>query len=135
MIEGWHGDDYLILFTQSEVVAAEMRYNFGALLPGFRLVGLRGWDDFIVVDEKERTFCVPTLPVDFRRLSSFEVPSDHKSIRPDVRFSGKIKWYAKPLIFGGDAQPGENLTWVDHEQHAQLVRWWNEKYRSMSKVR
>jgi hypothetical protein len=42
---------------------------------------------------------------------------------PDFRYSGKIKWYIKPIVFDGDPNPGENLTWVNHEKHAQLVRW------------
>lgn len=131
MIEGWHGEDYLILYTESEFSAAEARYGFAALLPGFRLVGLRGWDDFIVVDEKQRTFCVPTLPLDTNYLAPYAIPSDKGTIRADTRFSGKIKWYRQPLIFGGDAEAKENMTWVNHEQHGQLVRWWNQKYKSI----
>jgi hypothetical protein len=47
----------------------------------------------------------------------------------DSRFTGRIKWYIKPVVFGGDPNPGENVTWVTHEQHAELVAWWNRKYR------
>jgi hypothetical protein len=37
----------------------------------------------------------------------------------------------KPLIFGGDPSSHENQTWITHEQHAQLVRYWNDMYRSL----
>lgn len=98
MVEGWRGDDYLVLYTNEETSGAEARYGFIDLLPGFRLLGLRGWDDFIVVDEKKKTFCVPTLPADPKYLSPFVIPSDLHSLQSDARFSGKIKWYVKPLI-------------------------------------
>jgi hypothetical protein len=35
----------------------------------------------------------------------------------------------KPIVFGGDAGAGENLVWVSHEEHAQLVKFWNDKDR------
>jgi hypothetical protein len=49
---------------------------------------------------------------------------------PDVRFTGRIKWYTKPIVFGGDPGPGENLSWVDHELHARLVQYWNREYHA-----
>jgi len=55
----------------------------------------------------------------------------HGPLNPDARFSGKIKWYVKPIVFGGDAGVGENLVWVSHEEHAQLVKFWNDKYRTL----
>jgi hypothetical protein len=45
MREGWHGD--LILFDESEAVAASDRYELLRLLPGFNVLGLRSGDDFI----------------------------------------------------------------------------------------
>jgi hypothetical protein len=54
MLEGWHDDDYLILFDESEVAAASDRCEVLRLLPGFKVLGLRSWDDFIV--GKKRAF-------------------------------------------------------------------------------
>jgi hypothetical protein len=130
MNEGWHGDDYLILFTELEVAGASDRYGISTLLPGYEIIGLRGWDDFIVRDSAGRTYSVPTVPVEFQYLSPFAVPDEEPRLRSDARFSGKIKWYVKPIVFGGDTNVGENLTWISHDQHAQLVRWWNNQYRS-----
>jgi hypothetical protein len=128
MREGWHGDDYLILFDESEVVAASERYEFLRLLPGFKVLGLLGWDDFIVRNDSGQTYSIPTLPVDTRYLSPLSLPDGASGLNPDPRFSGKIKWYVKPIVFGGDAGVGENLVWVGHEEHAQLVKFWNDKY-------
>lgn len=52
-------------------------------------------------------------------------------LEPDSRLAGKIKWYIKPLIFGGDPESEDNLTWLPHDQHIDLVTWWNAKYREV----
>ena len=82
MIEGWYGDDYLIFFEESELSSAETRYNFTTLLPGFQIVGLRGWNDFIVRDSAGHTYSVPTVPIDKRYLETFAVPSEHPNLSP-----------------------------------------------------
>lgn len=53
------------------------------------------------------------------------------SLQADARFTGKIKWYVQPIVFGGDPQMGNNVIWVGHEEHAKLVKWWNEQYRGV----
>jgi hypothetical protein len=131
MIEGWHGEDYLILFAESEISAVSERYSMSQLLPGYQVQGLRGWDDFIVRDVNGQTYSIPTLPVDAKFMRPFPISEAMLTLQPDDRFLGKIKWYLKPLVLGGDANPGENLSWVSHEQHAQLVKWWNDRYRSL----
>jgi hypothetical protein len=102
-------------------------YAIDHFLPGHVLVGLRGWDEFIVIDESGSVFAVPTVPIDLRHATTFALP-EQVLLEPDARFDGKIKWYVKPLAFGGDAADETNLAWVTHEKHAELVRWWNEQY-------
>ena len=131
MNEGWHGDDYLILFEGFEILAAENRYGFAKFLPGYRLIGLCGWDDFIVRDEAGHFYSIPTVPIDPQFLEPFTPPQPEAKLVSDPKFAGKIKWYVQPIVLGGDPKAGENLTWVTHEQHGQLVQWWNEKYRSV----
>jgi hypothetical protein len=132
MKEGWLNGDYLILLDEAEVAAFTAPYGIDRYLPGFSIVGLRGWDDFIVADQEGRRFTVPTVPLLESHLQPFESPVDASALRADARFIGKIKWYIQPVVFGGDPSPGDNLTWVNLEQHAQLVRWWNEKYKSVA---
>ncbi len=131
MNEGWHGDDYLILFDESEIASASDRYAIAQSLPGFEVLGLRSWDDFIVRDPLGHTYSVPTVPANAQHLSPFSIPKDAPRLRSDERFRGKIKWYVKPIVFGGDPNLGGNVAWVTHETHAQAVRWWNELYRSL----
>lgn len=50
MNEGWVGDDYLILFDESEVATMTERYAFSQFPAGYQVFGLPGWDDFIVRD-------------------------------------------------------------------------------------
>ena len=130
MNEGWYGDDDLILFAEPEIREAGKRYAISEFLPGLQVVGLRGWDDFIVRDTDGRTYSVPTVPVELQYLKPFSLPDPALVPEPDERFRGKIKWYTKPVVFGGDPNFGDNMTWVSHEEHAQLVRWWNDLYRS-----
>ena len=130
MNEGWQGDDYLILFAESEIPAACERYTISELLPGLQILGLRGWDDFIVRDAHGQTYSVPTGPARSQYLAPFSLSNNASVLEPDRRFEGKIKWYTKPVAFGGDPKLGENLVWVTHEQHAQLLRWWNSQYLS-----
>jgi hypothetical protein len=135
MREGWNSEDYLILFDEDEIRAASEKYSISTLLPGHEVVGLCGWDDFIVRDREGRISTVPTVPVDTKHLASFQLPESSGKLRTDERFLGKIKWYVKPIVFGGDPSHGENLIWVNHEQHAQLVRYWNNAYRSFAQPR
>src|SRR6266699_1745423 len=64
MNEGWFGDDHFILFTPEESAEASAKYAIEKLLPGFTVMGLRGWDDFLVKNVEGHTFTVPTVPVD-----------------------------------------------------------------------
>ena len=130
MNEGWYGDEYLVLFTQAESDAAAARYSLARRLPGYVLVGLRFWDDFIVVSPAGTCLSLSTVPLDVARGQEFELPSAALCLRPDTRFNERVRWYVKPLMFGGEATP-ENTTWVTHEQHAELVCWWNDKYDSL----
>jgi hypothetical protein len=127
MDEGWLDDDYLILFSAAESEEASKRYGIVLSLPGYVILGLRGWDDFIVRDPAGNIYCVPTVPLDKQYLKDFRLPQP-AALEADSRFEGKIKWYITPLIFGGDPEDKTNLTWVTHEQHAQLVVWWNNYF-------
>jgi len=125
--EGWLGDEYLILFEDHEVPAVTKLYRLDEWLPEFAIVGLRGWDDFIVRDTHGGTHTVPAVPLDRELLAPFDIP-EHATLEPDDRYKGKIKWYVTPLVFGGDASTEDNVVWLDQEKHAALVAWWNAKY-------
>jgi hypothetical protein len=135
MVEGWHGDAYWVLFGGPEVASASIRYRVNEYLPGYEVVGLRGWDDLIVRNPAGRTFAVPVVPLDPKYLSPLETPASSVSLQADGRFTGKVKWHIKPVVFGGDPDIGENLTWVEHEEHGQLAVWWNKMYRDVQAKR
>jgi hypothetical protein len=130
MTEGWLNEDYLILFSDAEIEEASKRYGIEQSLPGFKVLGLRGWDDFLVSDDVGTTYSVPTVPLEQQYLKEATVP-ERSSLKSDSRLKEKIKWYLKPLVFGGNANEQANLTWVSHEQHAGLVVWWNNQYRTL----
>jgi hypothetical protein len=129
--EGWHGDDYLIVFSEAEAVSASDRYEISKFLPGYQIVGLRGWDDFILRDSAGRTYAVPTVPLVPEYVSQFSLTGKLEMLELDERFSGKIKWYIKPIVFGGKADLPMNMAWITHDQHVGLVKWWNDLYRSV----
>jgi hypothetical protein len=130
MTEGWRGDDYFILFSASEIPEQSKRYGIGEFLPGYSVLGLIGWDDFIVRDTGGSTFKLPTVPCVPQYLEPLQLP-DLAQLEGDDRFRGKIKWYVTPIVFGGNPAPGNNLTWIEPEKHAAAVRWWNVKYREL----
>jgi len=127
MREGWLNDDYLILFSEAELENVSQRYGFAQSLPDLTVIGIRGWDDFIVRDRCGDIYTIPTVPLDQRYLQAYTLP-EASALEPDGRFQGKIKWYITALIFGGNANDSKNLTWVSHVQHAELVVWWNKQY-------
>lgn len=129
MNEGWQNHDYLILFDQDESLAAMQAYTFDRYLPGHTLIGLKGWDDFIVINASGVMLTVPTLPLDATLAAPFTL-TQQPSLHPDARFTAKIKWYLKPLVFGGDPTDSANIQWITHKQHAELVVWWNAQYAS-----
>lgn len=128
MNEGWNHEDYLVLLTEEESNDRTSSYKLDEYLPGFRIIGLKGWDDFIVSSIDGHLFTVPTVPLVQKYMEPFSLPAPLR-LDADQRFTGKIKWYVKPIVFGGDATAKENLTWLSHEQHAQAVVWWNEQFR------
>jgi hypothetical protein len=130
MTEGWNGDNYLVLFNDEEVQSASRRYDIAALLPGCLVVGLSFWDDFIVQDEHGATYTLPAVPCDSTELVRFRVPAADELV-PDTRFAGKVRWFIKPVKFGGDPTATENTTWVTLAEHAEFVRWWNALYRDL----
>jgi hypothetical protein len=99
-------------------------------LPGYEVVGLKGWDDLIVRDAGFRTYSIPAVPLDLRYLEPFALPEHGTVLENDHRFTGKIKWHVHPLAFGG-AVADENTTWVDHPTHGELVGYWNKLYHSI----
>ena len=133
MTEGWHNDDYLALFDQGdEAERMTAMYGLGDYLPGYTVIGLRGWDDFIVRDAGHRLFTIPTVPLDPAYLSAFELQVDQLAIAPDARYQGRVKWYVKPIVFGGNPTEKENMVWISYKEHAKFVRWWNKVYRDVA---
>ena len=128
MVEGWLKDNYFILFDTLERSAASSRYAIEQWLPGYQVVGLRGWDDLLVQDAAGHVFFVPCVPLEAEHLSPFTAPLQSDALSNDARFTGKIKWYVQPLALGGSPTDAANISWVSHEQHGQLVAWWNERY-------
>ncbi|MBX9899295.1 MAG: hypothetical protein K2Y28_00800 [Burkholderiaceae bacterium] len=132
MNEGWINEDHLVLFSEEESNDRTQKYKVDKYLPGFRIIGLRGWDDFIVLSADGSMYIVPTIPFAPQYLEPFSLPTP-LNLESDQRFIGKIKWYIKPIVFGGDLRAKENLTWLNHEQHQQAVTWWNDQHRALAR--
>ncbi|HEV2972246.1 MAG TPA: hypothetical protein VGY55_19890 [Pirellulales bacterium] len=129
MREGWFNDDYWILCEdQKEAELLTATYGIKEYLPGYFIVGLKGWDDFILVDHESRYFSVPTIPLERASLAPFPFPSGTLRLESDERFTTKIKWYVKPIRFGGDPSATENMAWLSLDEHVQAVKWWNKFY-------
>ena len=91
MREGWYGgDDYLILFDASEVPQASVRYDLASSLPGYEVLGLRGWDDLIVRDQAGVLFTVPTIPPVPIYLEPFQLPEGGTLLKHDPQASPAV---------------------------------------------
>jgi hypothetical protein len=98
MREGWCNDDYWSLCEdQKEAEQLTAIYGLADYLPGYFIVGLKGWDDFILCDREGEHFVVPTLPLERGSLAPFRFPAESLRLEPDDRFTKKIKWYVKPI--------------------------------------
>src|SRR5438034_11282170 len=99
MAEGWCGDDYLVLFEQ-DALSLEQAYGLTAALPGYHLVGLRGWDDSIVQDRAGARFTVATVPL----LARYPKPETIPKAKPqrDDRIRGTPNRYHPHMILLSD---------------------------------
>ena len=130
MTEGWFNEDYWTLCDdENEAAQVTALYGIADYLPDYLIVGLKGWDDFILCNRNSQYFRVPTVPLDEQYLEPFEFPAEPIRLEADKKLAGKIKWYVTPIIFGGDPQAEENMVWLAQDKHAEFVRWWNELYR------
>lgn len=130
--EGWQADSYLIIFSKSEMQSLTEAYGINLLIPGYSLVGLDSWDDFIVKNSNGDMFTIPTVPAIPKYLKPFHLKLEQIKLTPDERLVGKIKWYVKPVVFGGDPQIGDNVMWISIEKHTEVVKWWNQKYKELT---
>lgn len=133
MKDGWLNDAYWIVFDEAESRQISKAYQIQEYFPGFLVVALMNWDDFIVRNATGAFFRIPTVPMTEKYLEKLQDIVVPDNLTPDTRFTRKIKWYTKPIVFGGDPNSEENMIWVDMQQHQELVRWWNQKYREMTK--
>lgn len=132
MKEGWDGDDYVIVFDAAEAGSVTAAYGLEKFLPGYAVVAILGWDDFLVRDECGDLFRIPTVPILPKYMEKQARLPDAASLASDERFTGKIKWYVTPIVFNGDPSAEDNIIWVDLSKHQELVRWWNDKYREVA---
>jgi hypothetical protein len=132
MREGWHEETYWIVFDKGETKDITNAYGLAEFLPGYIVVGLLGWNDFVITDGCGALFRVPTIPLSFKYVEPLLSNPDFSELASDDRYAGKIKWHIQPLVFGGSPSSDDNLTWVDLRKHQTLVRWWNRKYLEVS---
>ncbi len=89
MTEGWFGDEYLISFNAAEIASASDRYSISRFIPGYQLIGLRGWDDLIVKDSVGLVYTVPSVPMDSGFLSRYFFPRQSRVWFQMSDFSGR----------------------------------------------
>jgi hypothetical protein len=63
-------------------------YAIAQCLPGYEVIGLRGWDDFIVRNSVGEAYSVPTVPIVPEHLSPFSLPRA-RSLSCPVAIAGR----------------------------------------------
>jgi hypothetical protein len=129
MREGWCDDDYWSLCEdQKEAERLTATYGLADYLPGYFIVGLKDWNDFVLCDHQGQYSLVPTVPLEQGRFTPFSFAPASLRLESDYKFTGKVKWYVKPIRFGGDPIAKDNMAWLSQDEHVQAVRWWNKFY-------
>ncbi len=132
MKDGWFNDEYFALFeSQEEAANATARYRLSDYLPGFFVVGLKFWDDFILSDTNGRYHTVPTVPLVREELRAYSFPAEPLKLRADPKLAGKIKWHVQPIVFGGSPSKSENIAWISYDAHVEAVIYWNNLFRDL----
>jgi hypothetical protein len=132
MKDGWYNDEFFALYeSKEEAERATARYRLSDYLPGFLIVGLKFWDDFILCDSEGRYHTVPTVPLVREEMRAYSFPAESLKLRADAKLSGKIKWYIQPIVFSGSPSKAENMAWISHDQHAEAVVYWNKMYHDL----
>ena len=122
MKDGWYNEEFFALYeSREEAERATALYRLSEQLPGYLVIGLRFWDDFIVCNSEDRYFTVPTVPAVREELRPYSFPAEPMNLRHDAQLSGKIKWYIQPIVFSGSPSKAKNMTWISHDQHAEAV--------------
>jgi hypothetical protein len=134
MKDGWFNDEYFALYeSKEETTTATARYRLSDYLPGFSIVGLRFWDDFILCDCEGKYHTVQTVPLVREHLRAYSFPAEPMELRGDARLAGKIKWYLQPIVFGGSPSNKDNMAWISHEVHVDAVVHWNKLFYDLRK--
>lgn len=97
MIQGWLQDIHISLFPQDSCEQIAGSYGLSEALPGYSLIGLLGWDDFLLKSDSGLYTC-PTVPIDPKYLQTIDIKIDTGDLRPDPELNDRIKWYITPLI-------------------------------------
>jgi len=88
MKDGWHNDEYFALYeNRAEAEAATERYRLANYLPGYLIVGLKFWDDFILCDSEDKYYTVPTVPLVREELRASSFPTESLKLRADTKLS------------------------------------------------
>lgn len=68
-----------------------------------------------------------------QHFKPIELAIDAAQFVSDDRFRGKVKWCLKPRLRGGTPADHDNIVWVSLDQHGDVIKWWNDRYRSFEK--
>lgn len=132
MNEGWFHVQYVILFDEQEQISFTEQYSLAEFLPGYRIGGLWGWDNFMLLDHDGNRFLVPTIPLIPKYIETFAEVIDSSKFELDVKRKGRIKWYVKPIVFSGSPTDDDNMVWITLSDHIDLVKFWNRLYRNIT---
>lgn len=130
MNSGWNDEIFYNLFEDNEIKMFNQKYILTNKPNEYKIIGLYFWDDFIVSKGQELVK-IPTIPFDLKYEEKIEINLENIHLDNDKKINNYIKWYNKPLIFGGSPELDDNIQWINIEHHIELVNFWNKKYREI----
>ena len=85
-----------LIFDEQDVARASEQSGIGRYLPGFVIIGLSAWDDFLVRDVHQSLFVVPTLPMAERYLRPVAAPVGREQLERDARYAERSNGGSSP---------------------------------------
>jgi hypothetical protein len=142
--EGFVGGSYFRAYPVERLPALHQAFGVAELVPELRIFGSNGGGEAFgfILGGAPRFVQLPFIPMvleyayelgsTLNELLAALRGESADDLRPDPQMVGMEVHAIHPVVFGGDPVTPANKMAVTTETYAQLVVWWNRKYREVA---
>lgn len=148
--EGFMGDSYFRLYPVEKLPTLNQAYRTEEFAPGLIVFGSNGGGEAYAFDIRTTPHTIvkiPFIPMTYEYMELYspnftdfltslthegdeDVSASTHSINPSL--VGKEIHEIQPIVFGGNATDPNNKAYLEPEQYAEYVVWWNRLYREVA---